>query len=306
MSAVSAAISPAVESIRADSLHGTYLRVVLIGIGGVAIALRTSDAGFAEMVKERYGSFASARIASDTDCGIAFDIELLDLPVAAPYDIDLESDIEVDDDELAVTRESGVWHLRRGDFSAAWNSQTGLGTIRLAPNPYSLDSVLRIVHSLVLARRGEFLVHAASAIRNGHAFLFAGISGAGKTTISRLAPPDATLLTDEISYVRRDRAENGSGYVAWGTPFAGELATVGANCFAPLRAVYLLRQGSENRIDEIPPSLAAQGLLRNILFFAQDAGLVRTVFEGACEFVERVPVRQLTFRMEAAVWDLIQ
>ena len=64
--------------------------------------------------------------------------------------------------------------------------------------------MLRIVHTLVLARQGGFLLHSASAIRNGKAFLFAGVSEAGKTTISRLAPPDATLLTDEISYVRKE------------------------------------------------------------------------------------------------------
>ena len=74
-------------------------------------------------------------------------------------------------------------------------------------NPYSLDSVLRILHSLILAERGGFLLHAASAICNGGAFLFSGVSGAGKTTMTKLAPPDVTLLTDEISYLR----PNGSG-----------------------------------------------------------------------------------------------
>jgi hypothetical protein len=54
-------------------------------------------------------------------------------------------------------------------------------------------------------------VHAASAVRNGRAFVFAGISGTGKTTISRLAPPDVTLLTDEISYVRAEEQVSGAG-----------------------------------------------------------------------------------------------
>jgi hypothetical protein len=69
--------------------------------------------------------------------------------------------------------------------------------------------------------------------------------------------------------------------------------------------LYLLRQGAENRIDDIDPATATQALLRNILFFARDAELVQSVFEGACEFVQRVPVRQLTFRMDASVWELL-
>ena len=113
--------------------------------------------------------------------------------------------------------------MERGDFRAEWEPSTGKGRIRQSANPYSIDAVLRIVHTLVLARQGGFLLHSASAIRNGKAFLFAGVSGAGKTTISRLAPADATLLTDEISYVRKQDED----YFAFGTPFTGELAKLG-------------------------------------------------------------------------------
>ncbi len=92
--------------------------------------------------------------------------------------------------------------MERGDFRAEWDPETKRGWVRTSVNQYSIDGVLRILHSLILAREGGLLVHGASAVRNGRAFVFAGISGAGKTTISLLAPPDVTLLTDEISYIR--------------------------------------------------------------------------------------------------------
>jgi hypothetical protein len=97
--------------------------------------------------------------------------------------------------------------MERGDFRAEWDPQCRRGWVRQSANPYAIDGVLRILHSLILAREGGFLVHAASAVRNGRAFLFSGVSGAGKTTISRLAPPDVVLLTDEISYVRGFRIQ---------------------------------------------------------------------------------------------------
>ena len=161
--------------------------------------------------------------------------------------------------------------------------------------------MLRIVHTLVLARQGGFLLHSASAIRNGKAFLFAGVSEAGKTTISRLAPPDATLLTDEISYVRK----HDSGYTAYGTPFTGELAKSGENVSAPIAALYLLAKGSENRIDPIAPAEAIRSLLANLLFFAEDGDLVQSIFHSAFDFVSRVPVFRLTFVPDARVWELI-
>jgi hypothetical protein len=164
-------------------------------------------------------------------------------------------------------------------------------------------------------------MHAASAIRNGKAFLFAGVSGAGKTTISRLAPPDVTLLTDEISYVRKyvrrdvwkpvlqcareDVQEQDPSYLAYGTPFTGELAKLGENVSAPISALYLLAQGPENRIDSVASGQAVRELLANVLFFAKDQKLVQRVFQAACEFVSRVPVSRLTFVPDARVWGML-
>jgi hypothetical protein len=259
---------------------------VSIEIGGMAIALRTQDPSFHRLIESRYTGFVGTSPASHLE----FDIDLCE-PAEPAVDEDLEVKIE-----------DGEWLLKRGDFRARWNPETRQGRIRQACNPYAIDSVLRIVHSLILARQGGFLVHAASAIRGGKAFLFSGVSGAGKTTISRLAPPDATLLTDEISYVRRE----GTRYIAFGTPFAGELARVGENCCAPLSALFLLEKGSQNRIETVGPSEALRRLLRNILFFADDPELVKLVFQSACEFASLVPIHRLVFVPDQRVWDIIR
>jgi len=204
--------------------------------------------------------------------------------------------------DLQVKKQVGLWTFRRGDFRAEWNPETGNGKIVQSANPYSADAVLRIVHTLILARQGGFLLHAASAVRDGRAFIFSGVSGAGKTTISRLAPRDATLLTDEISYIRPD----GNGYRAFGTPFAGELATLGENVSAPLSTLFFLEKGNENRVENVAKDQAMRSLLRNILFFADDVELVDLVFQSACNFVERARIRRLTFVPDSRVWETIR
>ena len=274
---------------------------VAIEIGGMAIALRTQDVGFRQLLENRYAGFTRA----SSNPQFEFDIELRensDLLDHNPHDHDLSEPSETRaDQEVQIRLESGQWLLQRGDFHARWDSKAGRGHIRQSRNPYAIDSVLRIVHTLILAKQGGFLVHAASAIRGGRAFLFAGASGAGKTTISRLAPTDATLLTDEVSYVRQE----GDGYRACGTPFAGELAKVGENQSAPLSTLFLLEQGLENRIEPVAGPEAIRLLLRNILFFAEDTELVNLVFQSACEFVERVLVRRLIFVPDKRVWEMI-
>ena len=261
--------------------------VVAIEIGGMAIALHTQDPPFRELLENRYAGFTK--------------------PSANPqfeFDIDLFEPGETShaDEDVQVKLQAGQWFFQRGDFRARWNPQAGRGHIEQSRNPYAIDSVLRIVHTLILAKQGGFLVHAASAVRDGRAFLFAGVSGAGKTTISRLAPLDATLLTDEISCVRRE----GNRYRACGTPFAGELAKAGENQSAPLSTLFLLQKGPENRIEEVSMPEAIRLLLRNILFFAGDRELVDLVFRSACEFVEQVPVRRLIFVPDQRVWEMIR
>jgi len=314
------------------------------------ILVRTDSPEFARLLEDRYGGFVAAVPRRPV-----FELEI---ELAPPGFIN-------PDEEVRVRLHSGRWVMERGDFHAEWDPERRQGWVRQTANPYAIDAVLRILHSLILAREGGFLVHAASAVRNGRAFVFAGVSGAGKTTISGLAPSDVVLLTDEISYVREVgsqksgvRSQNSGtrcqeskvrssyseartpdsglqitdsefrnlkpefpvpnpesltpdtrhltpAYEAFGTPFAGELARVGENLRAPLAALYLLAQGPENRIEPVSESEAARGLLRNILFFARDAELVRLVFRSVLDFVSRVPVRRLVFAKDARVWELI-
>ncbi len=257
---------------------------VVVEIGGIPVTLLTQDNSFRGVLEGRYQNFINPDRKSDLQ-----------------LDIDLTESSSRSDADLQVRMQGKEWTLRRGDFSARWDPKTGRGRVQQTANPYSIDALLRIIHTLVLAGQGGFLVHAASAIRNGKAFLFSGVSGAGKTTISRLAPPDAVLLTDEVSFVK----PGPGGYCAFGTPFAGELAKVGENCSAPLDTLFLLHKGPANRVEDVPPAEALSLLLRNILFFAEDSELANLVFQSACNFVETAKVRRLVFFPDQRVWDLI-
>jgi hypothetical protein len=257
---------------------------VTVEIGAIPILLQPSDPGFCRLLEKRYAGFLN--------------------PFSEPayrFDIQLNTAGEPSDEDAQVSRQGSLWRFQRGDFRATWDACAGRGWIRQCPNPYSIDTVLRITHSLVLAEVGGFLVHAASAIRNRAAYLFAGVSGAGKTTMARLAPRDAVVLTDEISYVRKTR----SGYRAYGTPFAGELARPGANASAPIKALYLLEQGPHSCIESIPRIEAARALMRHVLFFAREEEMVARVFDSILEFVSRVEVSRLVFTADSHAWDLI-
>jgi len=256
---------------------------ITVEVGRVPVRMRTTDARFLQMLESRYAGFVTCGGRAE----FTFDVELA------------ESDSA--DEELRVTWDSGRWRLERGDFVAEFDPCSRSGRIRQSLNPYSTDTVFRILHTFLLEQEGGFLLHAASAIRNGKAFVFAGVSGAGKTTIASLAPPDASLLTDEISYIRKD----GNRYAAFGTPFTGDLGKLGQNVCAPITALYLLEKGSQNYIAPVTAAEASRAFLSNVLFFADDQELVRSVFRSACEFVSQVPVCRLTFLPDSRVWEML-
>jgi hypothetical protein len=257
---------------------------ITVEIGGIPIQLCTSDPGFRGVIAERYAGFLN--------------------PFAAPacrFEIQLTSNQAPADEDVNVFLRGSTWCLRRGDFRAEWDLHRREGWIRQCANPYSIDSVLRITHSLLLAMEGGFQLHASSAIRNRRAYLFAGVSGAGKTTTVKLAPPDAVILTDEISYVRRTEA----GYRAYGTPFAGEFARPGANASALIERVCLLKQSAKNRFRPVSRSKAIRALMRHVLFFAQDKEFVARILDSVVHFVSSVDVVEMEFTPDQRAWELI-
>jgi len=256
-----------------------------IEVGGLPVLVRTRDARFRDQLAGHYAGF----INSSHPPRFHLDVELL------PHSPHPGA-------EISVSVKDGIWSLRRADFFAECDPRAGRASIRQSAGTHSFDSVLRIMHTLALACEGGFLLHAASLVRNGRAFLFSGVSGAGKTTLTRMAPADATVLTDEVSYLRRRQGI----FQACGTPFAGELARVGANISAPVDTLFFLEQGNENRIDKLSGQEALRLLLRNILFFAADPELVSRLFHAAGEFLDQVQFRRLTFLPQPSVWSLIQ
>jgi hypothetical protein len=184
-----------------------------------------------------------------------------------------------------------VWQFKLGELKAEWSPKPGKG---------HTQPIACILYSLLFAPLGGMLFHASSAIRDGHGFVFSGVSGVGKSTIARLAPADVTVLGEEATDVRAD----GNGDYRL---FGGRTARTQARevVSAPLKALYMLSHGPDNRCEPLPYNEAVRAVLRNILLLGEAPELSRLFFESACLLARRTPVYRLTFVPTQKIWEMI-
>jgi hypothetical protein len=260
---------------------------VRLGIGGLCTSILTRDSEIASLVRDRYKGFLSAETP---DWRIEIGAQPAGgRPVAG---------------DVTVRRDGGpaCFLVERADFAGTVDLTKCSGSVALADsNEFSVDSFLRIVYSLALVEARGLVVHAASLIRNGKAYLFCGPSGSGKTTVARLSP-DAILLSDELSIVRI----SGDGVSCHGTPFWGELARGGEDRTVPLVGIYFLHKGDRHAVEAIGPRRALERLLPNVLFFAREADLTARVLGISADLVEAVPCFDLSFRPDPGFWEVIE
>ncbi|MGO8997470.1 MAG: hypothetical protein ACLQVI_29495, partial [Polyangiaceae bacterium] len=179
-------------------------------IAGLRVRLDDSDGATREQFAARLPEF---QIERDGEAEVVLAAEAQDTEVSP----------NLANQGVLTAREPGLVRIRRIDFEGAWDSARRRATcLYMGPFP-ALNSFLRIICSYALLERGGVLLHASSVVSNGRAFAFVGPSGAGKTTMARLAAPRA-VLSDEVTAVRPrgSRPATEPAFDCFPTPFWGD------------------------------------------------------------------------------------
>jgi hypothetical protein len=165
------------------------------------------------------------------------------------------------------------------------------------PICYPLDQLL-LMH--FLAPRKGILTHAAGVVRNGKAFIFAGASGAGKSTFSQLLAEARVgkLLSDERVIVR----EIDGVMQAFGTPWAGT-AGIARNGNAPLAGIYFLKHGLSNHLKKLAAGDASDKFLPLVSIPWYDPDTMSQIIAFAKHLVAKVPVYEMSFTPDRSAVD---
>jgi hypothetical protein len=163
-----------------------------------------------------------------------------------------------------------------------------------------VENVLRPLVARRLLAGGGLLVHSAAVVLEGQAFLFAGASGAGKSTIAALAlRAGHEVLSDDLNAV--------AGGAVVPLPFTGDLSpAVLRRSPAPLRAIVALEQGAHAGVRELSRGAAGALLARCAPYVNRDRSLGEALLDRVYQLARAARTCTLTFRRDGdEVWPIL-
>jgi hypothetical protein len=169
------------------------------------------------------------------------------------------------------------------------------------PLQYPLDEIL-MVHLLSRGRGVE--VHGSGIVTgDGTGTLFAGQSGAGKTTMAKLwlTEPDVTILSDERVVLRQE----GDDIWMYGTPWHGDgrIANPGR---ARLKRIFFLRHAEQNALLPVTPTESVARLFACGFAPFHDAGGLRYSLGFLEQVAQRCACHELGFLPDRTAVDFVR
>jgi hypothetical protein len=167
----------------------------------------------------------------------------------------------------------------------------------------AFENLFRVVACHRLFAQGALVMHSAAFTDGARGFLFCGRSGAGKTTLCRLADElDLDILSDELNAVT---PANGS-FELQAMPFAGDFGgEPRPHPPYPLTGLLGLARGSAPSVRSCSKAEAVSRIVASCPYVNADPLLVEELTSRAAELVERMPVRIFSFAKDTRFWRVL-
>ncbi|MEW6348656.1 MAG: hypothetical protein AB1646_06310 [Thermodesulfobacteriota bacterium] len=188
---------------------------------------------------------------------------------------------------------------RQGEVFVRTPLSDAAGTaVRIVPWERPLPELAMV--SMLTTRPG-LMVHACAVNDQGKGYLFAGNSGAGKTTICRLFDTRARILNDDRVVIRPDR----TGYRVHGTPWHGDSPLVSCES-VPVRAIFFLEKAATHSTRALSGISACCSLLARCFLPLWDGAGIPLVLDFAGRLVQSVPCFALSFAPDESVVEFVR
>jgi hypothetical protein len=161
-------------------------------------------------------------------------------------------------------------------------------------------ALMNLYSSYLVYHQWGLLIHSSCVIDKGKAYMFAGHSGAGKSTAAKLSHP-RELLSDEATIIKIVPGQ----ITVFDSPFRSELVRSGASENSPLTNIYVLHQATDNHIDPLSQSNSLLVLMNKVFYWSHSLDETRKIFRLLQHVVTSVSISELHFQKNETFWELI-
>ncbi|MBO0962180.1 hypothetical protein J1P26_20950 [Neobacillus sp. MM2021_6] len=202
--------------------------------------------------------------------------------------------------EVEITKDHDQIFFHRADYLIKVGKEYKFATISVHNELALKHALMNLFSSFIVYHNWGLLIHSSCAIENSKAHVFAGQSGAGKSTVARLSYP-RNLLSDEATLVKITPEE----VTIFNSPFRSELKATSFKGNVPLSSVLILYQALQNKRAKLGKSDALLHLMDKVFFWPHSQEETKGIFRLMTLLVKQVPVYELHFQKNNTFWELI-
>ncbi len=206
----------------------------------------------------------------------------------------------VDSIQVDIRKEGERIVYRRDDFLLETDEQYRRALLQIHDD-LSLNHALMTLYSAFIVKQGwGLMLHSSCAVEQDRAYLFAGQSGAGKSTVATLSQP-RKILSDEATLLKIEE----HGVLVYDSPFRSDSVPTFEREALPLAGIHLLRQSEDIRREPVKASEAVVQLMDKIFYWAVEPAETVKLLALCGKLVSRVPVYELMFQKNNLFWERI-
>jgi hypothetical protein len=202
--------------------------------------------------------------------------------------------------QVDVASEGGFIVYTRADYRLEMDSVYRHAKIQVYDDFALKHALVNVYSSFITHRQWGLLIHSSCMLDESRGYLFAGHSGAGKSTVALLSWP-RPVLSDEATIVK----VSGGEVVTFASPFRSDSDMPEIPGKFPMTSIQLLRQAPH--IERVPVKKmdAVMQLMCRVFYWAHDPQETKKIIRMCKELVDQVPVYDLYFQKNNKFWEEI-
>jgi hypothetical protein len=206
----------------------------------------------------------------------------------------------VEDIQVKVRKEREHVQYDRDDFLLETDEHYRRALLKVHDDLSLNHALMTLYSAFIVHYRWGLMLHSSCVANQGRAYLFAGQSGAGKSTIAMLSEP-RKILSDEATLLQITE----DGVLVYDSPFRSDSIPNFDREVLPLAGIHYLEQSEFIRRQQIAPSEAVLQMMDKVFYWVVEPSETVKLLSLCGKLATLVPVYELQFQKNDQFWERI-